>query len=427
MQNYQISQELHSFSKTFERTLSKPQLGRLKEMMHGIIRGQEANLSEMARQNRRKAGKTVRKQVEQYSDILECFPMEELLIQKLKGLRGGISPDTPLYYDLVDISKKHTKGFEDVGATWDGSEGEPGKGYEIIDVSVLKKDCATTLWRHLYSTAEKGYKSELEEMEKVLKYFQIAWGGLLGSWYFDEGNDSNKKIDLCLNYEMTFTIRMNVNRGNQDRIMELPDGERVKMMELWGEKAQGMTMWQSKRKKKDKRLVQLQWRQITWRHQGEVLPLYLVWFHREGDPRPGVFLTSQTIENEARAAKVYHGYFDRGKEEAGFKRDKFKLGMEKVQLRSIQRTKQLMKVYVLVDQLLSKIYLTILEMDNFIYDLLKGFLKGTQRTITKWSIADWYDALCSQMEHEFIRFKRRYPPGQANSQPSLFPNPLQIW
>src|SRR3989338_6646097 len=114
MQNYQISQELHSFSKTFELTLSKPQLGRLKEMMHGIILGQEANLSEMARQNRRKAGKTVRKKVEQNSDILECFPMEELLIQKLKGLRGGISPDTPLYYDLVDISKKHTKGFEDV-------------------------------------------------------------------------------------------------------------------------------------------------------------------------------------------------------------------------------------------------------------------------------------------------------------------------
>ena len=86
-----------------------------------------------------------------------------------------------------------------------------------------------------------------------------------------------------------------------------------------------------------------------------------------------------------------------------------------------------MKVYVLVDQLLSKIYLTILEMGNFIYDLLKGFLKGTQRTITKWAVADWYDALCYKMEREFIRFKRRYPPGKANSQPSLFTNPLQIW
>ena len=171
MQNYQISQELHSFSKTFERKLSKPQLGRLKEMMHGIIRGQEANLSEMARQNRRKEGKTIRKQVEQYSDMLEGFPMEELLIQKLKGSRGGISSDTPIYYDLVDITKKHTKGFEDIGSTWDGSEGEPGKGYEIIDVSVLQNDCSTTLWRHLYSTAEEGYKSELREMGKVLSYF----------------------------------------------------------------------------------------------------------------------------------------------------------------------------------------------------------------------------------------------------------------
>ena len=427
MQNYQISQELHSFSKTFERKLSKPQLGRLKEMMHGIIRGQEANLSEMARQNRRKEGKTIRKQVEQYSDMLEGFPMEELLIQKLKGSRGGISSDTPIYYDLVDITKKHTKGFEDIGSTWDGSEGEPGKGYEIIDVSVLQNDCPTTLWRHLYSTAEEGYKSELREMGKVLSYFQIAWGGLLGSWYFDAGNDSNKKIELCMNHEMTFTIRMNVNRGNQDRIIELPDGERVKMMELWGERAQGMTIWQSKRKKKDKRLVQLQWKKIVWRREGEPVPLYLVWCHREGDPRPAVFLTSRTITDEAGASLIYHGYFDRGKEEAGFKQDKFKLGMEKVQLRSIQRTKQLMKVYVLVDQLLSKIYLNIFELSNFIPGLLKSFLEGTQRAITKWAVVDWYDALCHQMEREFIRFRRRYPPRQANSQPSLFPNPLQIW
>jgi len=88
---------------------------------------------------------------------------------------------------------------------------------------------------------------------------------------------------------------------------------------------------------------------------------------------------------------------------------------------------KLFQAFGLVDQLLSKIYLTIFELGNFIYGLLKSFLKGAQKAVTKWAVVDWYDALCHQMERESIRFRRRYSPGQANSKPSLFPNPLQIW
>lgn len=427
MKPYQISQEMHSFCRTFERTVSKPQLGRLKEMMHGILRGQDGILSEMARQNRGKEGKVIRRQVQQYSDMLKKLPLDELLMQKLRGMRSEISGDTPIYYDLVDITKRYHAGLDQIGTTWDGSEGMPGKGYEMIDVSLSHGDYAVTLWRHLYSTAEDGYRSELMEMESMLKIFHATWGGILGTWFFDEGNDSDKKVALALDYEMTFVIRMNVNRGAKDRIVEIEEEEKVKMMGLWGEKAQGMTTWQGQEKRGRRRLVPLQWRRIIWNHNGERLSLYLVWCHRKGDPRPAVFLTSRKIEDEAAAAKVYHEYFNRGKEEAGFKKDKTKLGMEKVQLRSLEKIRQLMKVYVLVDQLLSRIYLNSLKREVFIHDLLKGFLAGTQRTITKWAIVDWYDDLHYHLEREMIRFRRRYPPAQATSQLSLFPSPIKKW
>src|SRR3989338_3027151 len=136
MKPYQISTELHNFFRTFEDDLTKPQMNRMKEIMHGIICGRQGTLSEIARQNRCKQKKSVRKQVEQYSNMLLKFPLETMIIRKLIGLRGKVENDTPLYFDLVDITKKYHRSMETIGNTWDGSEGKPGKGYEMVDVSL---------------------------------------------------------------------------------------------------------------------------------------------------------------------------------------------------------------------------------------------------------------------------------------------------
>ena len=53
-----------------------------------------------------------------------------MIFRKLKSFKAEIKHDTPIYFDLVDITKKYHKGMECIGQTWDGSEGEPGKGYE---------------------------------------------------------------------------------------------------------------------------------------------------------------------------------------------------------------------------------------------------------------------------------------------------------
>ena len=93
MTTYQISTHLHSFCKTFEKDLTKPQIGRTKEMIHGIIRGKKALLSTISKQNRRKDGKVLRKQSEQYSNMLSNLPLETMLFRKLKTFGQKIKPD----------------------------------------------------------------------------------------------------------------------------------------------------------------------------------------------------------------------------------------------------------------------------------------------------------------------------------------------
>lgn len=426
MEKYQISTDLHNFCRTFDDDLTKPQMNRFKELMHGIIRGQKGILSEVARQNRHKQKKTIRKQVQQYSNMLLKFPLSTMIIRKLMGLKSKITKDTALYFDLVDVTKKYHKSMEMIGTTWNGSEGVPGKGYEMVDVSLGMEEVGMSLYRHLYSTENLEYGSQVKEIEKVVQVLIAAWGEMRGTAFVDSGGDNNRLIELFLKYQGSFAIRMNVNRGTRDRIVLNEQGDQMKMMELWG-KVKGITGWHDAKNKKQK-LVRLQWRKIWWKHDRELLPMWMVWSHREGDPDPCVFLTTRIIENESDAAKIYKQYFQRGgKEEAIFKCNKAKLGMEKVQLCSFEKVKQLMLIYVLVDQFLAKLHEQALETGHLLHVFLMAFVQGAQRKITKWAIIDFYDDTYTKLERDFLLFKNRFWPSVHASQLSLFFNPNQKW
>lgn len=427
MEKYQISNDLHNFCRTFDGDLSKPQLNRFKEIMHGIIRGQKGTLSEIARQNRVKQKKTIRKQVQQYSDMLPKFPLKTMLTRKLIGLKPKIGKDTALYFDLVDISKKHHKGLEKIGSTWNGSEGAPGKGYEMVDLSLGKSEGGMSLYRHLYSTENLDYSSQVKEIEKVLKVLVSAWGEMRGTFFVDSGGDNNYLIQLFLKYQAGFAIRMNVNRGVKDRIILNERGDSVKMMEQWEGPVQGMAVWHDAKKKKQK-IVQLRWRKTWWKYQKERIPMWMVWSHREGDPDPCVFLTSVAVENEAAAEKIYRKYFERGgKEEAIFKCHKSKLGMEEIQLCSFEKVKQVMFIYALIDQFLAKLHEQAMEIGHLLHTFMTNFVKGSQRKITKWSIIDFYHDIYSKLERDLLSFRTAFCPSPPPSQLSLSFDQPQIW
>jgi len=424
MQHYQISKEMHDFFRGFKKELTKPQMKRLKELMNGILLGKKAILSEVARQNRSKSrGKTVRKQVEQYSDMLPKFPLERMIREKLEGFKTQIKPDTPLYFDFTDITKEFYKKMDCIGNTWDGSEGIPGKGYEIVDVSFeYGNRNGVSLFRHAYSTSGKDHRSQTKEIEKVLQVLFDSWGEIRGTLFFDAGGDNDNLIKILLKKEATFVIRMNSNRGARDRIFFDEEKNPVKMMS-WSE-PQGMTIWQNKKKRGDKRIVQLSWRKVYREYNGKMILLYLVKARRDGDPNPVVFLTNRCIECESEAAKVYHQYFKRGLEEAVFKCHKDKLGMEKIQLESFEKVKQFLLLYVLADQFLYKLHKAALKVGSIIYGLIKAFLGCEQRSVNKWAVIDWFTHFYLFSERKYKRPKHRYRPKQAIPSTLLSPNPI---
>lgn len=427
MEKYQISTDLHNFCRTFDDDLTKPQMNRFKELMHGIIRGKKGILSEVARQNRGKQKKSIRKQVQQYSDMLPKLPLENMVIRKMIGVRSEIQKDTPLYFDLVDITKEYHRSMEMIGTTWNGSEGVPGRGYEMVDVSLGMDNGGMTLHRHLYSTEHLDYGSQVKEIEKVLQVMVSAWGEMRGTSFVDSGGDNHLLIELFLKYQAAFAIRMNVNRGKQDRVVLDERGDQTKMMQLWGGEVQGVTGWHDAKEKKQK-IVKIKWRKIFWRSKKKLIPLWMVWTHREGDPDACVFLTSRKIENSQEAEKIYRQYFARGgKEEAIFKCNKSKLGMEKVQLCSFEKVKQLMLIYVLVDQFLVKLHEQALEVGHLLHTYLMAFIQGSQRKITKWAIIDFYDDTYTKLERDFFIFRNRFWPSPPASQLQLFSNSSQIW
>lgn len=99
----------------------------------------------------------------------------------------------------------------------------------------------------------------------MLEVFLTAWGEMRGTYFIDSDGDNNRLIELFLEYEASFAIRMNVNRKEKDHIVFDERGDQMKMMEIWG-KVQGLTGWHDSKNKKQK-VLQLQWRKIFFTFQ----------------------------------------------------------------------------------------------------------------------------------------------------------------
>lgn len=97
--------------------------------------------------------------------------------------------------------------MEMIGITWNGSEGVPGKGYEMVDVSLGLENMGMNLCRNFYSTKKVEYGSQVKEIRKVMEAMVEAWGEVRGTCFVDSGGDNNELITLFLEFEAAFAIR----------------------------------------------------------------------------------------------------------------------------------------------------------------------------------------------------------------------------
>jgi hypothetical protein len=117
--------------------------------------------------------------------------------------------------DLTDISKTYAKAMEGLAGVWDGSRGERGNGYWVVNVAgVSPKDGSISLmYSELYSLEHEAEKSESENSKILSAVAQLREHlGVARTAVLDRGGDRRVILENFLKNKQPFIIRQRGDR-----------------------------------------------------------------------------------------------------------------------------------------------------------------------------------------------------------------------
>ena len=215
-------EQLKKFSLSKTQTLAVPIQKTVAEMMYGLLESGSACISDISRALHEKT--TLKKTIERITRNLKVSKWHETIENNhLSDLSDILNDDDIIVYDKSDLRKSRAKHMEKICKIYDGSKKETGKGYYLDTVCIVDKNREHVIpaLTRLYSTEEKGFKSQHDEREKVFnklgEYF-----GKKGLYVFDRGeSDKQNMRDLC-SFGRKFTCRIrNINikvKGKERRV-----------------------------------------------------------------------------------------------------------------------------------------------------------------------------------------------------------------
>jgi hypothetical protein len=212
--------------------------------MYGIAASNSSHLSDIARALNESI--TLKKVIDRLSRNLATFTdkkHERLLFGYLRAIRGKFDKNTVFVVDGGDVTKDYSSKLEGLCPVHDGSEGKTATGYFTLEVTALTKHSKSPVpvYTRLYSSAEQGFVSEPEEINKGLTLMKAVFGSK-GIYLFDRGFDRNAVYEKMFEQNQRFIIRVKKNRD----VLRKGDGETVNILELT-EKYKGKYAFQFKR------------------------------------------------------------------------------------------------------------------------------------------------------------------------------------
>ena len=209
------------------RGLSKPTRRWVREMVYGIQAAEDVKLSNIARS------------LDERIDLIEIE--HRLSRQTSSGDRsellnellccwgsGGVAADTVLGLDISDLRKRYGKKMEYLAEVRDGTTGEIGEGYWMLNVIGAEVDGERVLplYHTLYSQEAEGWESENTEILGAMKMVgrHVEKRGI---WTMDRVGDRSVIYNYLLDNDLRFVIRL----GGKRRLRR-PGGEEVGLKEL---------------------------------------------------------------------------------------------------------------------------------------------------------------------------------------------------
>lgn len=210
---YEIKRTLLDFCKKLCVNVGQVESKFVMDMIYGILTSESILISDIA---------------ESLLEDIKKINTEERLCRNLKrelspSIRREflnlvaplISENPVVLVDDTDIVKPYGKNFESLGRVIDGSseKKKTEKGYHSTEITLLTKDKKhpISLFSHVYSSEEKGFKSKNTILYKGLSEV-IESLNRRATFCFDRGFDMNELFKFMYKNEQNFIIRMKENR-----------------------------------------------------------------------------------------------------------------------------------------------------------------------------------------------------------------------
>lgn len=222
-----VKREIERFTQRITQGLSKPKRRFISQMIFGIQASRDIKLSNIARSLEEDI-KLIKTENRLSRNAQNQDLSQKLNAELIETSAKRITEDTVLALDLSDINKPFAKKMDYLSWVWDGSEGKPGQGYWITEVTAANVDEETIipLYSELYSHEADGFESENEQILKAVKMVSEATDQR-GIWTLDRGADRKILVEQFANLKVKFVIRIKGNRNLTNR-----DNEQQKVVDI---------------------------------------------------------------------------------------------------------------------------------------------------------------------------------------------------
>ena len=238
-----LKRGLLRFSQRLSNGLSRPDFKFVSQMIYGMLCSQSCHLSEIAR--RLDEPIRLKKTIERLSRNLSKFTQGGKLFENyIKKVKGSVSDRTILVIDDGDITKPCSFKMEGLGVVRDGSTGEMGVGYHMLDITALtpEQKAPIGVYSRVYSAREESFVSADDEVLKALQFLREHFKKR-NIRAFDRGFDANVYYEDLIDHREKFVIRARKNRN------VIYHGERINILAL-AQRFKGKYSLKFKRKNK---------------------------------------------------------------------------------------------------------------------------------------------------------------------------------
>ena len=212
---YQLKRKLSSFSNKITENLTKPKSNFIFQLLYGLLENQSVLLSEIARAL--KEDTSLKKIIERLSRNFKNFDDQQIVMNNyINTIKPFIDENTIFCCDKSDLVKPASKQLEALDRVHDGSTGKIKDGYDTFEIAALtsKHQVPACVFSRVYSTLEKGFKSQNKETIKGLDFIKKHFANV-GIYTADRWYDNNLffKYFTKENDECDFVIRAKKTRG----------------------------------------------------------------------------------------------------------------------------------------------------------------------------------------------------------------------